>query len=76
MFQVHDELLKREFEHANSYKRTLYEDEFIRYAESMLQEVDKRIKKGKQRLSLSLQDALVCLKTFFYYTEWYSRGVF
>lgn len=56
---VHDEELKREFEAANSYRRTAFEDEFVRYAESMLTEVDKRIRKGKQRLSLSVKDALV-----------------
>ncbi|XP_068222774.1 luc7-like protein 3 isoform X1 [Palaemon carinicauda] len=61
--KVHDEDLKREFEAANSYRRTAFEDEFIRYAESMLTEVDKRIKKGKQRLSLSVKDALASSTT-------------
>ncbi|XP_071549645.1 luc7-like protein 3 isoform X3 [Panulirus ornatus] len=55
---IHDEELKREFEASNSYRRTAFEDEFVRYAESMLSEVDKRIRKGKQRLSLSVKDAL------------------
>ena len=31
----------------------------MRYAESMLTDVDKRIRKGKQRLALSVKDALV-----------------
>lgn len=61
--KVHDEDLKREFEAANSYRRTAFEDEFVRYAESMLTEVDKRIKKGKQRLSLSVKDALASSTT-------------
>lgn len=56
---IHDEELKREFDLANSYRRTAFEDEFVRYAESMLTDVDKRIRKGKQRLSLSVKDALV-----------------
>ncbi|XP_027230637.1 luc7-like protein 3 isoform X1 [Penaeus vannamei] len=60
---VHDEELKREFEAANSYRRTAFEDEFVRYAESMLTEVDKRIRKGKQRLSLSVKDALASSTT-------------
>ncbi|XP_069957989.1 luc7-like protein 3 isoform X4 [Cherax quadricarinatus] len=55
---IHDEDLKREFENSNSYRRTAFEDEFVRYAESMLTDVDKRIRKGKQRLSLSVKDAL------------------
>ncbi|KAK7086658.1 Luc7-like protein 3 [Halocaridina rubra] len=61
--KVHDEDLKREFEVSNSYRRTAFEDEFVRYAESMLTEVDKRIKKGKQRLSLSVKDALASSTT-------------
>lgn len=60
LFQtIHDEELKREFDLSNSYRRTAFEDEFVRYAESMLTDVDKRIRKGKQRLSLSVKDALV-----------------
>lgn len=60
LFQtIHDEELKREFESSNSYRRAAFEDEFIRYAESMLNEVDKRIRKGKQRLALSVKEALV-----------------
>lgn len=56
---IHDEELKREFDLSNSYRRTAFEDEFVRYAESMLTDVDKRIRKGKQRLALSVKDALV-----------------
>ncbi|MPC20573.1 Luc7-like protein 3 [Portunus trituberculatus] len=55
---IHDEELKREFDISNSYRRTAFEDEFVRYAESMLTDVDKRIRKGKQRLALSVKDAL------------------
>uniref|UniRef100_A0A0P4WLC0 Luc7-like protein 3 n=1 Tax=Scylla olivacea TaxID=85551 RepID=A0A0P4WLC0_SCYOL len=55
---IHDEELKREFDLSNSYRRTAFEDEFVRYAESMLTDVDKRIRKGKQRLALSVKDAL------------------
>lgn len=70
---IHDEELKREFEASNSYRRTAFEDEFVRYAESMLSEVDKRIRKGKQRLSLSVKDALVSfvfvLKTLIFHAK-------
>ncbi|KAG0698657.1 Luc7-like protein 3 [Chionoecetes opilio] len=55
---IHDEELKREFDLSNSYRRTAFEDEFVRYAESMLTDVDKRIRKGKQRLALSVKEAL------------------
>ena len=36
---------------------------FLRYADSMLMDVDKRIRKGKQRLALSLKDALTNVTT-------------
>ena len=58
LLQVHDEDLKREFEASNSHRRGAFEDDFIRYAETMLLDVDKRIRKGRQRLSLSVKEAL------------------
>jgi len=57
--KVHDDDLKKEFDDANNItKRMQYEDDFIRYADTMLIDVDKRIRKGRQRLALSLKDAL------------------
>lgn len=57
-FQIHDEDIKREFENSNSHRRAAFEDDFIRYADTMLVDVDKRIRKGRQRLSLSVKEAL------------------
>ncbi|XP_076044831.1 luc7-like protein 3 isoform X4 [Oratosquilla oratoria] len=56
--KVHDDELKKEFENDHSHRRQAFEDEFFRYAESMLNDVDKRIRKGKQRLALSVKEAL------------------
>ena len=56
--QVHDEDIKREFEASNTHRRAAFEDDFIRYADTMLLDVDKRIRKGRQRLSLSVKEAL------------------
>lgn len=61
--KIHDEEIKKEFESANSYRRAQFEDEFVRYAESMLTDVDKRIRKGKQRLALSIKEALASSTT-------------
>ncbi|CAL4087453.1 unnamed protein product, partial [Meganyctiphanes norvegica] len=61
--KIHDEEIKKEFEKANSYRRAQFEDEFVRYAESMLTDVDKRIRKGKQRLALSIKEALASSTT-------------
>uniref|UniRef100_A0A2P2I2Y9 Luc7-like protein 3 n=1 Tax=Hirondellea gigas TaxID=1518452 RepID=A0A2P2I2Y9_9CRUS len=56
--KIHDEDIKREFESSNTHRRPAFEDDFIRYADTMLLDVDKRIRKGRQRLSLSVKEAL------------------
>lgn len=50
--KVHDDEVKALFEKSNSYKKQQYEDEFIRFCQSMLNEVERKIVKGKQRLAL------------------------
>lgn len=51
--KVHDDEAKDLFEKAPySYRKQQYEDEFIRYCQSMLNEVERKIVKGKQRLAL------------------------
>ena len=50
--KVHDDEVKALFEKSTSYKKQSYEDEFIRFAQSMLNEVERKISKGKQRLAL------------------------
>lgn len=56
--KIHDEDIKKEFDSSNTHRRAAFEDDFIRYADTMLQDVDKRIRKGRQRLSLSVKEAL------------------
>ncbi|XP_047736148.1 luc7-like protein 3 isoform X2 [Hyalella azteca] len=56
--KIHDEDIKREFDASNTHRRAAFEDDFIRYADTMLVDVDKRIRKGRQRLSLSVKEAL------------------
>uniref|UniRef100_A0A336M041 CSON009320 protein n=1 Tax=Culicoides sonorensis TaxID=179676 RepID=A0A336M041_CULSO len=51
--RLHDDEAKKLFEEAKpSYKKTQYEDEFLRFCTNMLIDVDRRIQKGKQRLQL------------------------
>ncbi|XP_075231096.1 luc7-like protein 3 [Lycorma delicatula] len=50
--KVHDDEAKALFEKSNSYKKQSYEDDFIRFSQSMLNEVERKIAKGKQRLAL------------------------
>lgn len=51
--RVHDDEARDLFEKATpSYRKTQYEDEFIRFCQGMLNEVERKIVKGKQRLAL------------------------
>lgn len=51
--KVHDDEAKDLYEKAAySYRKQQYEDEFIRFCQSMLGEVERKIVKGKQRLAL------------------------
>lgn len=50
--KVHDDEVKALFDKSTSYKKQTYEDEFIRFSQSMLNEVERKIVKGKQRLAL------------------------
>lgn len=51
--KVHDEEAKRLYEESRpSMRKRHYEDEFLRFSNHMLNEVDRKITKGKQRLLL------------------------
>lgn len=51
--RLHDDEAKKLFEEAKpSFKKSQYEDEFLRFCTNMLIDVDRRIQKGKQRLLL------------------------
>ncbi|XP_051171180.1 luc7-like protein 3 isoform X2 [Leptopilina boulardi] len=51
--RVHDDEARDLYEKAPySYRKQQYEDEFIRFCQSMLNEVERKIVKGKQRLAL------------------------
>lgn len=51
--KLHDDEAKRLFEEARpSIRKKAYEDEFLRFCSNMINEVDRKITKGKQRLLL------------------------
>lgn len=51
--KLHDEEAKRLFDQAKpSRKKLQYEDDFLRFCSNMINEVDRKIMKGKQRLLL------------------------
>ncbi|XP_075159462.1 luc7-like protein 3 [Haematobia irritans] len=55
--RIHDEEAKRQYEKAKpSVTKRQYEDEFLYFCNSMLNDVDRKILKGKQRLALIQKD--------------------
>ena len=51
--KLHDDEAKRLFEEARqTIRKRQYEDEFLRFCSNMINEVDRKIQKGKQRLLL------------------------
>jgi len=45
--------MKKEYANQSTYRKQQYEDEFIRFCQGMLNEVERKIAKGKVRLALS-----------------------
>lgn len=55
--QIHDDEAKRLYDEARpSPRKRSYEDEFLRFCNNMLNDVDRKIQKGKQRLQLMHRD--------------------
>lgn len=51
---VHDDYLKKEFQtKASRRERHEFEDEFIRFCQAQLNDVERKIKRAKQRLEMS-----------------------
>lgn len=54
---VHDDYLKREFQNkASKREKRQYEDDFIRFCQTQLNDVEKKIKRAKQRLEISQKE--------------------
>lgn len=51
--KIHDEEAKRLYKAAKpSHRKSFYEDEFLRFCQNMIGDVDRKIVKGRQRLAL------------------------
>lgn len=51
--KLHDDEAKRLFDETRpSARKRSYEDEFLRFSNHMINEVDRKIEKGRQRLAL------------------------
>ncbi|ODN01625.1 Luc7-like protein 3 [Orchesella cincta] len=52
--KLHDEQLRKKYqEEANSHRKSVYEAEFIRFAEKMISDIEAKIKRGKMRIALA-----------------------
>ncbi len=54
--KVHDEELKKAYEKSSRYNRLGYEEEFERFIRGLLMDVEKKIKRGTERLKLTQSD--------------------
>ncbi|XP_075034213.1 luc7-like protein 3 [Mixophyes fleayi] len=51
--KIHDENLRKQYEKSSRHMKVGYEREFLRYLQSLLTEVERRIRRGHARLALS-----------------------
>ncbi|XP_073435922.1 luc7-like protein 3 isoform X3 [Dendrobates tinctorius] len=51
--KIHDENLRKQYEKSTRFLKVGYEREFLRYLQSLLAEVERRIRRGHARLALS-----------------------
>jgi hypothetical protein len=55
--KIHDENLKRMYqEDTDNYKKSLYQDDFLKFCQRMLSELQSKIKRAKERLLLTQQN--------------------
>uniref|UniRef100_A0A1A9UW43 Luc7-like protein 3 n=1 Tax=Glossina austeni TaxID=7395 RepID=A0A1A9UW43_GLOAU len=56
-YRIHDDEAKKKYDEAKpSHRKRQFEDEFLQFCNSMLNDVDRKIQKGKQRLKLMQKD--------------------
>ncbi|KAG1665175.1 Luc7-like protein 3 [Nymphon striatum] len=54
--KIHDERIRDSYKKSKNFECMGFEDEFIRFAQSMITDVERRIKRGRQRLLLTQQE--------------------
>ncbi|GBN99652.1 Luc7-like protein 3, partial [Araneus ventricosus] len=55
--KIHDERLKKEYEKSSRFEKMGYEEDFLRFCQSMLSDVEKRIRRARARLALSNKES-------------------
>ena len=56
--KIHDEELRKQYEKSSRYGRLGYEDDYERYLRSLLNDVERKIKRGNERLRLTQNDSV------------------
>ncbi|CAH1795377.1 unnamed protein product [Owenia fusiformis] len=54
--KLHDDSLKKDYENSSRNGKMGYEEDFIRYLQSLLSDVERRIRRGHARLALNSQN--------------------
>lgn len=55
--QIHDEPLKKEYQQSSRFEKMGYEETWVEVLEGIVGEVDKKIKRGHQRLAMTQNDS-------------------
>ena len=50
---MHDEKLKERYEQSEKKGKMGYEEDFLRYLESLVNDLDRKVKRGRERLKQS-----------------------
>jgi len=53
--KIHDEVLKQEYEKSTRYGKMGYEDDFVRYLNTIQSDVERKIRRGHERLQMNKQ---------------------
>lgn len=59
--KIHDERIRDAYRKNVKFECMGYEEDFVRFSQSMIADVERRIKRGRQRLSLTQQENSVSL---------------
>ncbi|XP_062612343.1 luc7-like protein 3 isoform X2 [Saccostrea cucullata] len=51
--KMHDEALRKEYNKSSKFGKMGYEDDFLRFLQGLISDVEKRIRRGHQRLALN-----------------------
>ncbi|XP_013783290.1 luc7-like protein 3 [Limulus polyphemus] len=54
--KIHDERIRKEYEQSDRFQKMGYEDDFIKFCQGMLSDVERRIQRARKRLALGHQE--------------------